>query len=310
MVHALTTITGSLTALPTPFLEADIDEAALIALTHRQISAGTAALVACGSTGEASALTRQEAEAIIRIVVTAAAGRVPVIAGCTASNTQQSVALAMDAARAGATALLCAPSPYVKPTQDGIAAHIRAVADATGLPVLAYDVPSRTGTALADATIARLFADQAIVGIKDATADLSRPPRLRALCGEGLLQYSGDDATAAAYRAMGGAGCISVTANVVPAMCAELHRAWQDSDLANFAMLRDRLDPLHAALFQESNPIPLKAALHALGLCQDTMRLPLTSAVTETQVRLRQVIKTLEATERFLMPPVRLALAS
>jgi 4-hydroxy-tetrahydrodipicolinate synthase len=290
MLKALDGIGGSLVALPTPFQDRSIDEAALIALVERQITRGTAALVACGSTGEASSLTQQEAAEVVRIVVRSAAGRVPVIAGCTAACTERSIALAVDANRAGADALLCAPPPYSKPTQDGIAAHIRAVAQAAKLPIVVYDVPSRTGVAIADVTVARLFEDGLIVGIKDATADLSRPPRLRVLCGDALLQYSGDDATAAAHRAMGGAGCISVTANVAPALCAKLHLAWDEGDLAMFARVRDLLDPLHAALFAESNPIPLKAALAELGLCSHTVRLPLTQAEPATVARLRDVM--------------------
>ena len=298
MVKSLDGIGGSLVALPTPFRDTAIDEAALIALVERQITRGTAALVACGSTGEASSLTQAEAAHVIGIVVRAAAGRVPVIAGCTAACTERSVALAVDAARSGADALLCAPPPYSKPTQHGIAAHIRAVATAAKLPVVIYDVPGRTGVAIADATVARLFEDGLIIGIKDATADLSRPPRLRALCGDALHQYSGDDATAGAHRAMGGSGCISVTANVTPTLCAKLHLAWDEGDLATFARVRDLLDPLHAALFTESNPIPLKAALAEQGLCLDAVRLPLTRAVPATVSRLREVMAAVIAAKR------------
>jgi 4-hydroxy-tetrahydrodipicolinate synthase len=310
MLHAFDGIGGSWVALPTPFQETAIDEAALAAMVERQITRGTAALLACGSTGEASALTAPEAALVVRIVVQSAAGRVPVIAGCTASDTARSVALAEDAARAGSEALLCAPPPYAKPSQDGIAAHIRAVAHATNLPVMIYDVPGRVGVAIADATVARLYADELIFGIKDATADLSRPPRLRALCGAGLLQYSGDDATAAAYRAMGGDGCISVTANVAPKLCAALHRAWDMGDLAEFARLRDQLDPLHAALFAESNPVPLKAALAELGLCANTVRLPLLRAGSATLDRLRSVLPAVVAARPRLEQTPRFALAS
>lgn len=184
----------------------------------------------------------------------------------------------------------------MKPTQCGIVAQIRAIAHATDLPIVLYDVPSRSGTAISDDTIARLFEAELIVGLKDATADASRPARLLARCGAGFLQWSGDDATAPAYRAMGGVGCISVTANVAPALCALMHRCWDDGDMARFAALRDVLDPLHAALFNESNPIPVKAALASLGLCSDEVRLPLTRASLATHERLLTV-----------MPPVMLA---
>jgi 4-hydroxy-tetrahydrodipicolinate synthase len=277
---------GSLTALATPFRDTCVDWAALSRLSKRQIDRGTAALIVAGSTGEAAALIMAEYARAVRTVVEAATGRVPVIAGCTALATSAAVALGIEAASSGADALLCAVPPYVKPTQEGIIAHIRAIAHATDLPVVLYDVPSRSGVAIADDTVARLHDAELIVGLKDATADLSRPTRLRARCGDAFTQWSGDDATAPAYRAMGGNGCISVTANVAPALCALLHRAWDKGDLGRFAVLRDLLDPLHAVLFKESNPIPVKAALASLGLCTDEVRLPLTRATLATQERL------------------------
>ena len=223
-------------------------------------------------------------------MVEAAANRVPVIAGCTAPSTTATIALGVEATTAGADALLCAVPPYVKPTQDGIFAHIRAVAHATDRPIVLYDVPSRSGVAIADETVARLFEAQYVVGFKDATADLSRPPRLRALCGDGLRQWNGDDATAPGYRAMGGHGCISVTANVVPALCAQLHAGWDDGNWTRFTELRDLLAPLHRALFTESNPIPLKAALASLKLCTNEVRLPLTRATPKTDETMRAVL--------------------
>jgi 4-hydroxy-tetrahydrodipicolinate synthase len=176
----------------------------------------------CGSTGEAPSLTPAEHERAIQIAVEAAAGRLPVIAGCTSLATTTSVHLAAEAARAGADGVLCAAPLYAKPTQEGIFAHIRAVAHASDLPIMLYDVPSRVGISIADSTIARLFTEELIGALKDATADLS--PRLRALCGTGLVQFAGDDATAAAHRAMGGSGCVSVTANITPAPCAARKR--------------------------------------------------------------------------------------
>ncbi|MDR3537755.1 MAG: 4-hydroxy-tetrahydrodipicolinate synthase [Acetobacteraceae bacterium] len=296
-------------ALVTPFRAGAIDETALARLVEWQIQRGSNALVMCGSTGEAATLTAAEAMRVVRVAVEVAAGRVPVVGGCTAVATDQSIALAMDAVRAGADGLLCAPPPYVKPTQCGIAAHVRAIAHATDRPIVLYDVPSRVGVAIADATVAGLFEDQLIVALKDATADLSRPPRLRALCGSDLLQLSGDDATAPAYRAMGGAGCISVTANVAPALCAALHRAWDAGDLVTFGRLRDQLDPLHAALFAESNPIPVKAALAELGLCADAVRLPLTRASAATRERLHALLPEMMAAAVGGSPRRHLALA-
>jgi 4-hydroxy-tetrahydrodipicolinate synthase len=313
-------ILGSLTALATPFRHTKVDWAALASLAERQIDRGTAALVACGSTGEAAALTQSEYSRAVHVVVEAARGRVPVIAGCTGPSTAATVALGIQAAAAGAEALLCAVPPYVKPTQDGIFAHIRAVAHATDLPIVLYDVPSRSCVAIADATVARLFEAQLVVGFKDATGDVTRPPRLRALCGDGLMpkglmpnglmQWSGDDATAPAYRAMGGHGCISVTANVAPALCAALHAAWTDGDRARFAELRDLLAPLHAALFVESNPVPLKAALACLKLCTNEVRLPLTRATPATDEVLRNVLAGIMREEEQAARRPVLALAS
>jgi 4-hydroxy-tetrahydrodipicolinate synthase len=282
---------GSLTAIVTPFRDTCVDWASLLHLAERQVDRGTAALIVCGSTGEAASLILSEYSRAVHTVVEAAAGRVPVIAGCTALATTAAIAIATDAASAGADALLCAVPPYVKPTQDGIIAHIRAIAHATDLPIVLYDVPSRSGVGITNDTIARLHEAELIVGLKDATADLSRPTRLRARCGDAFMLWSGDDATAPAYRAMGGIGCISVTANVAPALCALLHRSWDDSDLGRFAVLRDLLDPLHAVLFMQSNPIPVKAALASLGLCTDEVRLPLTRATLATQERLLAVMQ-------------------
>ena len=309
MRNSITGAGGSLTALATPFRHTRLDCDALARLSERQIARGTAALIACGTTGEAAALTQSEYARAVHTVTEAAAGRVPVIAGCTAPSTATTIALGQEAASAGADALLCAVPPYVKPSQEGIFAHIRAIAHATDLPVVLYDVPSRAGVAIADDTVARLHEAQYIVGLKDATADLSRPPRLRARCGDRFMQWSGDDATAPAYRAMGGDGCISVTANVVPALCALLHAAWDNGDLVRFSALRDLLDPLHAALFQESNPIPVKAALAALQLCGNDMRLPLTRPLPATAARLDAVLAAIMRAEEAAVRRPALALA-
>jgi 4-hydroxy-tetrahydrodipicolinate synthase len=300
---------GSLTALATPFRDTHVDWTALARLSGRQIDRGAAALVVCGSTGEAAALILSEYARAVHTVVETAAGRVPVIAGCTAMATSAAVAMGIEAASAGADALLCAVPPYVKPTQEGIIAHIRAISHATDLPVVLYDVPSRSGVAITDDTVARLHDAELIFGLKDATADVSRPTRLRVRCGDAFMQWSGDDATAPAYRAMGGIGCISVTANVAPALCALLHRAWDNGDLGRFAALRDLLDPLHAVLFNESNPIPVKAALASLGLCLDEVRLPLTRATQATQERLLAVMPQVMLAEEHAAhgPPYALA---
>ncbi len=282
VASGISEVRGSITALVTPFHKGRVDDETIGKLCERQIGHGTAALVVCGSTGEATSLSLAEQACALRITVAAASNRVPVVAGCCALTTEDAVILAGAAAQNGASALLCAPPPYSRPTQDGIAAHVRAVAHAADLPIILYDVPGRVGVAVGDETVARLHEAGLIVAIKDAAGDLSRPVCLRALCGKDLLQFTGDDATAAAHRAMGGHGCISVTANLAPALCAQMHAAWDLADLAEFDRIRDLLAPLHQALFRESNPIPVKAALCMIGLCHGKLRLPLTRASSAT----------------------------
>lgn len=277
-----TPLGGSVVALVTPFADGQVDGVALAALCERQIRRGSAALVMCGSTGEAMALTSAEHARVVAVAVEVASNRVPVIAGCGTLATEDAAALAAKSVRHGASAVLCAPPPYSRPTQEGIFAHVRVVAHAADVPLIVYDVPGRVGVAITDETVARLFESGLVMAIKDAVGDLSRPARLRALCGEDLIQFTGDDATTPGHRAMGGHGCISVTANVVPALCARMHAAWDRADLIEVARLRDLLAPLHQAMFRESNPIPVKAALHRMGLCGDRMRLPLTRASNAT----------------------------
>jgi 4-hydroxy-tetrahydrodipicolinate synthase len=294
---ALGGLHGSIVAMVTPFRGGQVDRAALVALCERQIKRGTAALVMCGSTGEGAALTPSEQVDAIAAARGVANGSVPVVAGCGAMATEAAARLAVAASKHGASALLCAPPPYSKPTQKGVIAHVRAIGRAADLPVILYDVPCRTGIAIADETVARLFESGLIVAIKDASGDLSRPPRLRALCGAGLGQFSGDDATAAAHRAMGGSGCVSVTANLTPALSTRMHAAWEAADMDEFARLRDLLSPVHEALFNESNPIPVKAALSLAGLCEAELRLPLTQAVRSTIDRLAPLLPSLLVAE-------------
>jgi 4-hydroxy-tetrahydrodipicolinate synthase len=303
-------LSGSMTALATPFKDGVIDEPAFVSLCQRQVARGTTALIVCGSTGEAAALNPEEQAALIRLAVTAVAGQVPVIAGCGGLSTKAAATSACLAASSGAAALLCAPTPYVKPSQQGIIAHMRTLAHASDLPLIVYDVPSRAGVAIKDETIASLFERGLTIGVKDATADLGRPPRLRALCGPELTQLSGDDATAAAYRAAGGHGCISVTANLVPSLCAALHLAWDSSDLLTFARTRDLLAPLHDALFVESKPVPLKAALAMLNLTTGEVRLPLIRATDPTTDKLSDILSQVMSREEWTTSHRRYALAS
>jgi 4-hydroxy-tetrahydrodipicolinate synthase len=291
---------GSMTALATPFKDGQVDEPAFVRLCQRQIERGTTALVVCGSTGEAASLSPEEQASLIRLAVTTAGGHAPVIAGCGGPSTEAAASIARLAASCGAAALLCAPTPYVRPSQEGIIAHMRMLAHISDLPLIVYDVPGRVGVAIKDETVVTLLQRGLVIGIKDATADLGRPPRLRALCGPDFVQLSGDDATAAAYRAAGGHGCISVTANVTPSLCESLHAAWNDGDLASFGRTRDLLAPLHDALFAETNPVPLKAALAVLKLTTNEVRLPLIRAAEQTKDRLFDILTQIMSQEDWM----------
>jgi 4-hydroxy-tetrahydrodipicolinate synthase len=310
MTRSSVTLGGSMTAVITPFRNGTVDDTGFVRLCEHQIAGGTTALIVCGSTGEAAAMSPEEQVAVVGLASATANGRIPIVAGCQAPATAAAIRLAGLLAHAGADALLCAPPPYVKPTQQGIMCHMRALAHGADRPLIFYDVPGRVGVGIADATVATLFERGIILGLKDATADVARVPRLRALCGEGFWQLSGDDATAAAHRAMGGHGCISVTANLTPALCSLLHRSWDAGDLTAFASVRDLLAPLHAALFVESNPIPLKAALAMRDLTANELRLPLTRASAATLEQLAEILPAIMTAEDALAARLRYAVAA
>jgi 4-hydroxy-tetrahydrodipicolinate synthase len=288
---------GSSAALPTPYSLGKVDFDALEAFCNRLIDRGISALVPCGTTGEAPLLTADEHHRVVARTVAAAAGRVPVIAGAGSNNTATAVELARSAERAGASALLCVTPPYLKPTQAGMMVHFRTIHDAVGIPIILYDVPSRTACALDDVTIRRLAELPRIIGLKDATGDIPRVARLRRRLGDQFLLLSGDDASQAAFRMAGGDGCISVTANVVPVLCAALHRACDERLDADIQWFDQLLAPLHAALFLEANPIPLKRALSRLGLIGDGLRLPLTPLSLEADRKLERVLKAIMPAE-------------
>jgi 4-hydroxy-tetrahydrodipicolinate synthase len=289
---------GPCVALPTPFRNGAVDFAALERLCQRQIDHGTAALVPCGPTGEAPLLTPGEHHRIVERTVAAAAGRVPVIAGAGSNSTQTSVELGRSAELAGAQALLCITPYYLEPTQAGLIAHFQAIHDAVGIPIILHDVPPRIARPLADATIERLAELPRIVGLKDATGDIERMARLRWRLGDRLLLLSGDDATQAAHRLAGGDGCISMTANVTPALSAALHKACDRRETEAVARLEGILAPLHAALVLEANPIPVKRALHRLGLMVDGLRLPLTPLGAMGDMKLARVLQAILPMEK------------
>jgi len=269
-------LSGYAPALPTPFDDnGDVDGEAFERLCDLQITNGATALVVCGTTGEATTLTPKEHGELIRIAVGVSRGRVPVIAGAGSNATDHAIALTKDAEEIGADAVLSVVPYYNKPTQAGLYAHFHEIVASTGLPVVLYDVPSRTACGLADATIARLAELPRIIGLKDASGDVTRPSRLRSVVGPDFRLLSGDDALGLAFLAQGGDGCISVTSNVAPGLCRNMFLAWKQGPVARAQRLAGPIAQLTAALFCETNPAPLKYALSLLGLMSPKVRLPL-----------------------------------
>ena len=254
---------GSIPALVTPFAAGRVNEAAFRDLVEWQIDEGSNALVPCGTTGEAATLTETEQRDLIALTVEVARGRVPVIAGCGSNNTAHAVRLTEIARDAGAAAALHVPPYYNRPNQDGISLHLSAVADC-GLPIILYNVPSRTITDIAVETMARLSRLPNVIGVKDATGNLARVSAQRQACGKDFVQLSGNDDMALGFNAMGGVGCISVTANVAPRLCAQFQEAMREGRWPEALELQDRLFPLHAALFSDASPGPVKYALNRI----------------------------------------------
>ncbi|HVJ51497.1 MAG TPA: 4-hydroxy-tetrahydrodipicolinate synthase [Aliidongia sp.] len=283
-------LTGYMAALPTPFRDDTLDEHAFSRLCEWQIGQGTAALVVAGTTGEAPTLSTMEQGRLIRLAAQAARGRVPVIAGAGSNSTRHAIELAELAVSSGADALLCVVPYYNKPTQEGLYGHFSAIHDAVELPVLLYDVPSRTCCSLALDTIVRLAELPRIVGLKDASGDLSRPARLRRALGHEFRLFTGDDATALGFFALGGDGCISVTANVAPRLCAQLHDAWRQGATEEAETASELLVKLTDALFAETSPVPVKYALELMGFMSSQVRLPLCAAAESTRCAVAEVL--------------------
>jgi 4-hydroxy-tetrahydrodipicolinate synthase len=266
---------GSFVALITPFRNGAIDDDALQSLVEWHIEQGTHGMVPVGTTGESPTLSHAEHHRVVELVIEAAARRLPVIAGAGSNATSEAIDLGRHAKRAGADALLVVTPYYNKPTQAGLYAHFKAIHDALDLPIFIYNIPGRSVVDMTVETMAALARLPNIVGVKDATCDLARPLLTSAACGEDFCQLSGEDITTLAFLAHGGDGCISVTANVAPRQCAELHEAWQRGDARTALAIHTRLTPLHRALFIEANPGPAKYALARLGRCSAEIRLPL-----------------------------------
>lgn len=282
---------GSFTALITPFRGGKVDEKAYQNLVQGQIAAGTHGLVPCGTTGESPTLSHKEHMRVTELCIEVAKGKVPVIAGTGSNSTEEAVMLQRHAKKAGADAGLVVTPYYNKPTQAGLIAHYRAIADAVDLPIIIYNIPARSVIDMTVATMAELAKHPNIVGVKDATADLARPLRTRIACGPDFCQLSGEDATAVPFLAQGGVGCISVTSNIAPKECADMHNAWMKGDMATVMKLNERLLPVHDAMFCESSPGPVKYAAELLGICGAELRLPLTAIAEASRKKVEDALK-------------------
>ena len=287
---AKTSFRGSFTALVTPFSNGSVDEKAFRGLVDWQIAEGTDGLVPVGTTGESPTLSHEEHRQVVEWCVEQVKGRVPVIAGAGSNSTSEAVELARHAQECGASAVLVVTPYYNKPTQEGLYRHFKAINDAVGIPIIIYNIPPRSVIDMSVETMARLFELEHIAGVKDATANVVRVSQQRAAMGAGFNQLSGEDASALGFMAHGGHGCISVTSNVAPRLCAEFQDACQNGEYAAALKIQDKLMPLHTALFLETSPAPVKYALSVLGKCSDTLRLPMVPVAEKTRAAVREAM--------------------
>ncbi|MBI3446559.1 MAG: 4-hydroxy-tetrahydrodipicolinate synthase [Magnetospirillum sp.] len=282
---------GSITALITPFRNGKVDEKAFQDLVAWQIAEGTHGVVPCGTTGESPTLSHEEHHRVVEVCLEVAKGKVPVIAGTGSNSTDEAIDLTRHAKKAGADAALVVAPYYNKPSQEGLFRHFEAIAKAVDLPIIVYNIPGRSVIDISVETFVRLSALPNIVGIKDATADLARPLRIQAALGNRLCQLSGEDATAIAFNAQGGVGCISVTSNVAPKLCARMQNAWATGDLATASEINVKLMGLHEAMFCETSPAPVKYAASLLGKSTPDVRLPLVAASENARHRVEAAMK-------------------
>ncbi|MBL6077472.1 4-hydroxy-tetrahydrodipicolinate synthase [Belnapia sp. T18] len=282
---------GSMVALISPMRsDGSLDEKAFQELVEWQITEGTEGLIPVGTTGESPTLSHAEHKRLVELCVEVAHGRVPVIAGAGSNSTAEAIDFVKHAKAAGADATLVVTPYYNKPTQEGMYLHFKALADAADLPLFIYNIPPRSVIDMSVETMARLAKHPNIVGVKDATANLARPLHTRRACGADFIQLSGEDHTALSFNAAGGVGCISVTANVAPRLCAEMHKAWREGRVAEAMGIQDRLVPLHDALFAETSPGPVKYAASLLGKGTDHCRLPMAPVSEPVRKRVREAM--------------------
>jgi 4-hydroxy-tetrahydrodipicolinate synthase len=282
---------GSLVALITPFRNGKVDEKAFQSFVDWQIKQGTEGVVPCGTTGESPTLSHEEHKRVVELCIEVAKGRVPVVAGTGSNSTEEAIDFTRHAKNAGADAALVVTPYYNKPTQEGLYQHYKAINDAVDLPIIIYNIPPRCVIDMSVATMARLAQLPNIVGVKDATNDLARPLRTRAATGADFSILSGEDVPAIAFMSQGGDGCISVTANVAPRACADMHNAWRKGETATAMKMNERLLPLHDALFCETSPAPVKFACSLLGKSTADVRLPLVPASPQAQEMVRGAMR-------------------
>ena len=279
---------GSFVALITPMrADGSFDDKAYADFVEWQIGEGTNGIVPVGTTGESPTLSHDEHKRVVEIAVSVAKGRIPVIAGAGSNSTEEAIDLTRHAKEAGADAALIVTPYYNKPTQEGMFLHYSAIADSVDLPIIIYNIPGRSVVNMSVETMARLAKHKNIVGVKDSTADLQRPILQRLAMGPEFCQMSGEDQTAISFLAAGGHGCISVTANIAPRLCSEMHAAWADGRVKDAIAIQDRLTPLHDSLFCETSPGPVKYAASLLGKTSNKCRLPLAPPGEATQARVR-----------------------
>ena len=282
---------SSYTALLTPFKDNKVDYSSYKELIDFQINNGTHGLVPVGTTGESPTLSHDEHKKLIEVCIEQSNGRVPVIAGAGSNSTSEAVDFVKHACSAGADGLLVVTPYYNKPTQSGLLAHYNELIKHASKPIIIYDIPGRSVIQMTDETMAKLAQDQFIVGVKDATADLTRPTRLQNIIGDNFIQLSGEDGTALAYLAAGGHGCISVTANIAPNLLSRMHNAWKQGDINTAQEINKKLMPLHDALFCETSPGPLKYAASLLGICSSDARLPIVEIEEDSKLKVKNALK-------------------
>jgi 4-hydroxy-tetrahydrodipicolinate synthase len=290
IMTAKTQFRGSFTALITPFKNGSLDEKAFRDLVDWQIAEGTNGLVPVGTTGESPTLSHDEHMQVVEWCVEQARGRVPVIAGAGSNSTKEAIGLAQHAEKAGADAVLVVSPYYNKPTQEGLYQHFKAINDAIGIPIIMYNIPSRSVVDISVDTMKRLYELKNIAGVKDATANMTRISQQLAALGPDFNQLSGEDITALGFMAHGGHGCISVTSNVAPRLCAQFQSACLRGDYATALTLQDKLAPLHINLFVETSPAPIKYGMSLIGRCENLLRLPMVPATEKAELAVREAM--------------------